>query len=207
MKKINIAKITWISCIFLGLIVILIMVMDYKIHYQYKTINKIYFYDCDGTLCVTEVKDDEHLMYSQYECGHDECPIFKSELNDTYAILNAKDNSILFNYRNGKVISADYTDYQLLNNNYLIVTKEQYQGIINMNNEITVPLNYEQLGIIKENSLTGYNLSTIIAKKDNKYGLISLKNGNIIEPLKHEETEIDNLLKLLNEETNSLTAN
>ena len=40
-KEINIARIVWVSCIFLLLITILIMVMDYKINYQYKVENKL----------------------------------------------------------------------------------------------------------------------------------------------------------------------
>ena len=58
MKKINFAKISWVSSIFIILIIILIAVMHYKIYYQYKIKNIIYFYDCDGTLCATEVKND-----------------------------------------------------------------------------------------------------------------------------------------------------
>lgn len=204
MKKINFARITWISAIFLGLIVILICVMDYKIHFQYKTKNNIYFYDCSGTLCVTEVKNDSNLLYSKYECGYEECPIFKSELNDTYAILDSQNSNILFNYRTGKIISADYDEYQLLNNNYLIVTKSQKQGIIDINNKITVTVDYDQLGYLKDGYLMGYNLNYIIAKKDNKYGIISIKDGTIIEEINHEETELENLENILKEEEKTL---
>lgn len=204
MKKINLAKITWISCLFLELIVILIMVIDYKIHYQYLTINKIYFYDCNGSLCVTEVEDNSKLLYSFYDCNREECPVYTKEIEDTYVILNNQDTNILFDYRNGKIISKDYDEYQFLNNNYFIVTKNEYQGIINLNSEVTVPLSYEQLGIIKDDYLTGYNLNNIIAKKDDKYGIISLKNGTTMEEFKYEEIEIDTLLKILNDETTSL---
>lgn len=207
MKKINKARVAWVLSLFIGLIIILIMIMDYKIHYQYQTKNKIYFYECSGKLCVTEVEDDSHLLYSNYDCGQNDCPIYTKELEDTYAILTAKDTSILYNYREGKLISSDYDDYQILNNNYLLVTKDKYQGIINLNNELKVPLNYDQLGITKDNYLTGYNLNFIIAKKDDKYGLISIKNGIIVEPFDYEETEIDNLLKILNDENTSLASN
>lgn len=203
MKKINLAKIIWITMIFLGLIIILIAVMDYKINFEFKIKNKIYFYDCSGTLCVTEVKDDDHLLYSTYECGYEECPVFKSEINDTYAILETQNDNVLFDYRNGKIISLNYNNYQLLTNNYFIVTKEKKQGIINLNNELLVPLEYDQLGHNKDGYLIGYNLNYIIAKKNDKYGIISIKNNTIIEDFIHEETTINDLLKIIeNKEKN-----
>lgn len=207
MKKINFARITWILSIFLILIVILIAVMDYKIHFEYLTNNKLYFYDCDGTLCVTEVKNDNHLLYSKYQCGYEECPIFKSELDDNYAILTDTDSNILFNYRTGKIISGQYDNYQLLNNNYLIVTKNNFQGIITIDNQLVIPLNYDQLGIIKEDYLSGYTLNYIIAKKNNKYGIISIKDEKIIEEFKYEESELDNLLQILKDQTTAVLTN
>ena len=112
MKKINIPKIVWILSVFLILIIILIAVMDYKIHYEYKIKNKLQFYECDGNLCVTEVEDEEKLLYSKYECGYEECPVFKSQIDDNYVILENGDNSILFNFRKNKVISVEYDDYK-----------------------------------------------------------------------------------------------
>lgn len=201
MKKRNIAKIIWISSIFLELIVILIMVMDYKIHYQYLKINKLYFYECMGTLCVTEVKDNDHLLYSSYNCGYEECPTYRKELNDTYVILTEKKATILYNYRTGATISRDYEDYQLINNNYFIITKNNTQGIIDNQNHIIVSPSYDQLGLRDNDYLSGYNLNSIIAKKENKYGIISFKTGNVIEPINYEKEDIDTLLNILKKET------
>lgn len=200
MKKINIPKIVWILSIFLILIIILIAVMDYKINYEYKIKNKLYFYECDGNLCVTEVEDEEKLLYSKYECGYLECPVFKSQMDDNYVILEENDNSILFNYRQNKVISKNYNDYKFLNNNYIIVTKDNYQGIIDIDNNLTVMVSYDSLGYMKEEYLMGYNLNNIIAKKNNLYGIISIKNGTIIEEIKYKEEEIDTLLNIINNE-------
>ena len=200
MKKFNFAKISWVSAIFIGLIVILIAVMHYKIYYQYKTKNIIYFYDCDGTLCVTEVENDNHLLYSKYECGYDACPTFTTEIEDKYVILNKDDKSILFNYRSDLVISSNYQDYKLLNNNYLIVTKNNLKGIIDLNNNVIAPIIYQEIGIIKDDYLTGYNLNSIIAMKNDKYGIISLKDGSIIKEFEYEDSNLQDLLKDLNNE-------
>lgn len=198
-KKFNIARITWVSMLFLGLIVILIAVMDYKIHYEYKIKNILYFYDYDGNLSVTEVKDDDHLLYSKYECGYEDCPVLKMEIDDTYVILESTDKNILYNYRKGKVISSGYDNYQYLNNTYFIVTKDKFRGIIDINNNVTISLSYDELGIVKDNYLTGYTLNSIIAKKNNLYGIVSIKDGSIIEEFNYKEEELDSLLDILNE--------
>lgn len=197
-RKINIARITWVSMLFLGLIVILIAVMDYKIHYEYKNKNKIYFYDYDGTLSVTEVEDDSHLLYSKYECGYEECPVLKMEIDDTYVILESTDNNILYNYRKGEVISSSYDNYQYLNNTYFIVTKDNYQGIIDINDSVSVSLGYDQLGIVKDSYLTGYTLNSIIAKKKDLYGIVSIKDGNVIEEFTYKDEDLETLLDILN---------
>lgn len=200
MKKSNIARLVWVTSIFLELFVILVMVVDYKVHYQYLTIHKLYFYECTGTLCVTEVKDDEHLLYSAYECGYEDCPTYKKEIGDTYVLLTEGNDCILYDYRTGTVISRDYDDYLFINNDYLIVTKNGLQGIINIENQLIVSSDYEQIGYFQDEYLIGYNVSSIIAKKDDQYGIISFKTGKIIEPFKYDEANINELLEILKKE-------
>ena len=200
MKKINIPKVIWVLSIFLILIIILIAVMDYKINYEYKIKNNLYFYECDGNLCVTEVEDEEKLLYSKYECDYEECPVFKSQIDDNYVILEEKNNSILLDYRKNKIISREYDDYKFINNNYIIVTNDNHQGIIDIDNKLVVLTIYDSIGYLKEEYLMGYNLNNIIAQKNNLYGIISIKNGDIIEELKYKEENIDTLLNIINKE-------
>ena len=199
MKRKIIAKKIWITAIFLGLIVTLIAVIDYKVHYQYLTKNKLYFYECTGILCVTEVKDDSKLLYSSFDCKYDECPVYKSELDDTHVLLEEENELLLYNYRTGVTISKDYDDYKILNNKSIIVVRNKKQGIINFQNELLVETIYDQLGHEQNEYLTGHNINSIIAKKDDKYGIISLKTGEIIEPFNYEEDEINQLLDKIKE--------
>lgn len=209
MKKFNCARFVWIVALFFALIVILVAVIDYKIHFQYLSKNMIYFYECRGNLCVTEVIDDQNLLYSKYECGYEECPVFKAELGDCYAILNKSDvnNNILFNYRTGVVVSFGYDDYKILNNNYLIITKNKLQGIIDINNKVVVSLKYDQLGVMKDGYLTGYGLNYIVAKKNDRYGIISLKDETIVEEFVYEESQLDNVLQILSDKEKLLQSN
>lgn len=199
-KKFNIYRVVWISCLFLLLIVILIMVMDYKINYEYqnKTSKKIYFYDCGEEICTTEVKDNIKKEYSTYDCWYESCPTFKGTINKDFALLKEDTSFILYNYKTGNTITSGYDSYTFINNEYIIVTKDTKDGIININDDITVDLIYEQIGYFENDLLVGYNSSNIIATKNGKYGIISYKDGTIIEEFKYEETQIQEVLNKIN---------
>lgn len=202
LKKRNIARKIWIISVFLELVVILVMVIDYKVNYQHLTKNKLYFYECSGNLCVSEVEKNDNLLYSSYDCRYEECPTYKKELNDTHVLLEENNDCILYNYRDNKIISKDYDDYYFLNNQNIIVTKNNKQGIINIDNQLMVETVYEQLGYKQEEYITGYNLNLIIAKKDDKYGIISYKTGKIIESIIEPVENINKLLTIINETEN-----
>ncbi len=204
MKKKRIARIVWVSSIFVELIIILVMVMDYKIHYQYLERNKLYFYDCDGTLCVTEVEDNKHLLYSSYDCEK-ECPAYKMELDEQYVILSTIDHNILYDYRNGQVISSNYDNYQFLSKEYIVVTLGDKQGIMNISGNVIVAPSYDKLGYVQNDYLIGYNLNYVLAKQGDKYGIISFKTGEIIEPIEQPETKVGELIDFLKQEENRTT--
>jgi len=196
MKKINIPKIIWVSSIFIILIIILVSIINYKINYQYLSYEYLYFYECDNNLCVSQTNDYSKLTYSKYECGYESCPKFIKSLEDRFVVLVSDNKYILYDYRNSKTISENYQDYELINNNYIIVTQKNKKGIINRNNQLIVSTIYDEIGI-KEDYLKGYNLNNIIVKKDNLYGIISYKNNSIIEEIKYKEEEINTLLDII----------
>jgi len=198
MKKLNIPKIIWISSIFLTLILILLLIMNYKINYEYLTYNYLYFYECEGNnLCVSEVKDSSKLIFSKYDCGYNSCPKYIKQLEDDYVILESNTNQyILYNYRTSTIISNKYKDYQLINNNYIIVTNaNNKKGIINLEDKIIVNNIYDEIGYNQEEYLSGYNLNNILVKKDDLYGIISFKDGKIIEEIKYTKDNLNTLLE------------
>lgn len=196
-RKINIAKIIYIGAIFGVLIVILIMIMDYKINYQYsKPSEKLYFYNCDESLCTTKSKPNDKDIYSEYDCWYDKCPEYKKTIYDDYALLKENKKSIiLYNYKTGATITSNYTNYEFINNDYIIVEKNNKYGIIDINDTVTVSASYDKIGYYENKILTGYNTNSIIAKKNNKYGIISYKDGKIIEKFSYDENEIEKLLE------------
>ena len=199
-KQINIFRVVWITGIFLLLIVILLMIMDYKINYQYLKKNYLYFYNCDGSVCSARVKDgiSKDNLYSIYSCEYEECPNIKKVIDDSYVILNNNNQNILYNYSDEKIISDSYEDYKVLSDKYVIVSQNNYEGLIDNNNNILISTSYEQLGYYKDNILLGYNLQNIIVKKNNLYGIVSMRDGKIIEKIEYSEDRIEELLKIIN---------
>lgn len=199
MKKINFPRIIWISSIFIILIIILILIINYKINYEYLSNNNLYFYECDGNICVSVVKDNSKLIYSKYECGYEICPNYLKNIKDDYVLLEKDNIYTLYNFRTSTIISTNYQNYEFINSDHIIVTKNNKKGIIDLNNNVIVNTIYDDIGYIKDEYLSGYNLNNIIVKKDNLYGIISYKEGKIIEEIKYKEEELNTVLELLKE--------
>ncbi len=200
MKNLNIPRIVWVSCLFLDLIVILVMVIDYKVNYQYMVTHSLYFYDCDGNLCVSEATESDKI-YSTYLCGNEMCPVYEKTVEDDYAILNSGESAILYNYKVGKVISKGYDSYEFINSNYVIVTKNKYKGVIDLEDEVTVKVLYQDIGVRTSDYVTGYNVNNIIAKRSDKYGIISFKDGSIVEDFKYSEDKLPELLNIIKQDS------
>lgn len=175
------------------------MVMDYKINYQYlnQISPKLYFYDCDGDLCISQVEDTTKNSYSSYDCWYNECPIYKGVVNENYALLQEKEGYVLYDYKKGQNISSGYDSYQFIDDYCIIVSKNSKEGIIDLEDNVIVEPIYDKIGYYENDKLKGYNVSNIVAKKDNKYGIISYKDGSIKEDFKYDEANMQELLKLL----------
>lgn len=193
------SRVVWIVCLFLELIVILLMVMDYKINYQYSNMSKkLYFYECDNDLCTTEVSDRSKKLYSTYDCWYNTCPVYKGIINDDYALLKEENGLVLFNYKTGNVVTSGYDSYTFINQEYIIVEKTERYGIIDYNDNVVVKTIYDQLGYSDGDVLKGYNTNNIIAKKNLKYGIISFKDGSIVEKFVYDDNNISKLKEIIN---------
>ncbi|MBR3161553.1 MAG: hypothetical protein IKF19_02330, partial [Bacilli bacterium] len=56
---------------------------------------------------------------------------------------------------------------------------------------------YDKIGYYENKVLVGYNASSIIAKKGDKYGIISYKDGKVVEKFSYDEDEIMKLLDII----------
>ena len=199
-RKINIARIIWVSGIFIILIIILLLVMNYKINYQYLTKNYLYFYECTDGVCVTRIKDKEKLLFSTYDCGYEECPEYKKNISDNYVLLDENNKHLLYDYKNNKIITDAYEDYEFIDNEYIITKKSNKYGIIKLTQEEIIKPIYDEIGIHYNGYLSGYNMTSIIAKKNNLYGIISYKDGKIIEEFKYKEQDLSKVTNEIQKE-------
>ena len=173
MKKLNIPRVIWVTSLFAILITILYLVAKYKIDYEFLRKNYLYFYQCDNVLCVSNVKDNNSLIFSKYDCGFEICPNYIKNINEDYVVLNKDKEYILYNFRQDKIINNNYEDYEFITNNYIIVKRNKKKGIIGLNGEILIDTIYDDIGYRKNDYLEGYNLNNIIVKNNNLYGIIS----------------------------------
>lgn len=168
-RKINYFKFVWVTGIFSILILILVIVIEYKVYYE-KAINYLYFYDCNNLLCYTNKKDDadNNTVYSKYE--YDGTKPNVDILENNLVVIN---NNILYNYVMGNVITRDYDSYKVINN-YLIVSSNNLYGVIGNDGKILIPLSYSYI-----NSIDG---KYYIVSSDNiSYSLLDINNNSLFE--------------------------
>lgn len=174
MNKNNLWRVIWIVGIYAILGLILYLIIDYKVKWEYLDLNEyLYFYKCSNNLCTTTNKIDEY--YSKVPCKDDICPYIK-EINDSnYIILSNGETSWIYNYLTDKVLNDSFKDYHYLgNNNYVVTDKEGKQGIMNTEGKILVDFTYEDILDFK-NNLISY-------KESDKCGIKSIDNNINIKP-------------------------
>ena len=97
------------------------------------------------------------------------------------------------------------------NTQNIVFLIEKYDDIgnINMTSQITISKGnyndnvvfktiYDQLGYSDGDFLKGYNTNNIIAKKNLKYGIISFKDGSIVEKFVYDDNNISKLKEIIN---------
>lgn len=215
MKKINVAKIVWISGVFLTLIAILYVVVVYKVKYESQSnTDYLYFYNCSATagkkeLCTTINKNfiaNDELIYSKYKCPKKICPTMDRSVGLNMVVLSQKnkDTKILYDYINERLLLDNYKDYYPLYNNseltnIIFISKDNKFGLLNTSIDVVLKPEYESLGQIVGNEVKYYNYESdyIVASKNKKYGAIKLSDyKNKIE------FKYDSLEELLGNNTN-----
>ncbi len=168
MKKNNVIfKLMWVGGIYLFLVLILVLVIDYKVKWEGRDLSKyLYFYDCSGNLCTTELKISNY--YSRYKCV-DFCPRVRNVLDNNIVILEGVKSGAIFNYKEGKVLNDKYVNYVSLDKNRILVSNGTKKGIIDLSNKVILPCEYDDIST----SISG---NYIGVKKGDLWGLKSLSS-------------------------------
>lgn len=143
----------WITGIFIILVIILYLVIEYKVKYEDMTINKyLYFYNCSDKLCVTnnlkEIKDGSSI-YSKYLYDYNsESPSYQY-VRDKYVIIEDNNKYFYYDYIKGAILS-NYQEYKILDINYLIVKNNDKYGIIDLENNIVLDIKYDNIEYVNK---------------------------------------------------------
>ena len=139
-NKINYFKIVWIVGLISLLCYILIIVIRYKVYYEY-TIGYIYFYNCNDSLCYSNNRNSagDNTIYSKYHY-QDKIPNIKT-LNNNYALI---DNNILYNYITGEVVTNLYETYKVVGDSIIVSLNKKY-GVIDKDGNILIDLLYKEI--------------------------------------------------------------
>lgn len=177
MKNNKIYKIVWVSGIYLFLVLLLFLVVEYKVKWEGRDFHKyLYFYDCSGRLCSTDMKPEKY--YSKYLCKKS-CPRIKNIVDDSVVLLEGINNGAIYNYRDGKVINDDYVNYTVLFKNSFIVFNGIKKGIISIDGKIILDFSYDDIMPLDTNYVK--------IKNNNLWGIKSISGEKELSP------EYDNL--------------
>ena len=166
-KKDKLWQIVWIIGIYLILIVILYLVVQYKIKFEDRDFSKyLYFYNCGDTLCTTSI--NQEVFINRIKCENDTCPYIKT-IKGKLSILAYKTKQILYNYDDNKIINDKYKELTFLDDeNISFKDNDNKYGIINIKNEIINEAQYDQI--------ISYNEGYLTYIKNSKYGIKNIYN-------------------------------
>lgn len=142
-------------------------------------------------------------MASIYTCEHDKCDLYQTEdfkynsCLDMIAVIEDGETKYLYNYKEGQKILDGFDEIIAIkdNNKYIgFIVKDSETskyGYVDTRGIVKMPMEYDVLGLISSGKMyeRGFNYKEdkIIAKKDNKYGVIKLSNGDEILPFNYDE--------------------
>ncbi len=171
MKRNNVWHITWIISLYAVLITILYLVIVYKVKWENRDLSDyLYFYDCGSTFCTTTNKIDNY--YSNIRCDNHSCPTIIDSKSGA-VILRDNGKEYIYDYLNGKVINDNYQKYAFASqDNFFIVSDaSESSGVINLDGDIIVPLEYSLIKDFKNN--------LVVYQEEGLLGIVSISDENI----------------------------
>lgn len=174
----KIFKLIWLIGIYSILGIILYLVIEYKVVWENKDLNTyLYFYNCNNNLCTSTTIPKEY--YNRIICENNICPYITNIINDN-VILSNSNKSWMYNYITEDIKDDNYKTYELIKNNYFIVTnQENKQGITDLLGNIVVNTTYEKIH--------NYHNNILLYKENNVY---KIKKDDVIYDLDPQYTDI-----------------
>lgn len=180
-NKKNLWHLVWIGGIYIVLIVILLLIIEYKVKWENKDLNTyLYFYNCSNNLCTTSEKVSTY--YSRVKCEKKKCPYIK-ERNKNLVILANEENEYVFDYRNEKIIDNQYINYSFKNDNLIVKNKDNKYGVSSIDGTLLIEPNY--------NRIVDYKDGYLAYAENNKVGIVNTEKNIAISPAYDDVILID----------------
>ena len=130
-----------------------------------------------------------------YNCNG-ECSVYKNYFVNGRILLNDNGKIYLYDLVKGSKLSQEYDKLYFVKDDsavkYFVVNNGSLYGVMDLNGNVTVNLNYEELGSIKEDTVSNFDVTNdlISVKSNGVYGVVSLSNGKGVIDFQYDDIKI-----------------
>lgn len=177
------------------LILVVLVVGIYTAYYIFKNKDKKdtnYYYKVDNN-SIMLLSNDKIVNF--YNCNG-ECSVYKNYFVNGRILLNDNGKIYLYDLVKGSKLSQEYDKLYFVKDDsavkYFVVNNGSLYGVMDLNGNVTVNLNYEELGSIKEDTVSNFDVTNdlISAKSNGLYGVVSLSNGKGVIDFQYDDIKI-----------------
>ncbi|MDO4341688.1 MAG: WG repeat-containing protein [bacterium] len=177
------------------LILVVLVVGIYTAYYIFKNKEKEdinYYYKVDNN-SIMLLSNDKIVNF--YNCNG-ECSVYKNYFVNGRILLNDNGKIYLYDLVKGSKLSQEYDKLYFVKDDsavkYFVVNNGSLYGVMDLNGNVTVNLNYEELGSIKEDTVSNFDVTNdlISVKSNGLYGVVSLSNGKGVIDFQYDDIKI-----------------
>lgn len=177
------------------LILVVLVIGIYTAYYIFKNKDKKdtnYFYKVDNN-SIMLLSNDKIVNF--YNCNG-ECSVYENYFVNGRLLLNDNEKIYLYDLVKGSKLSQEYDKLYFVKDDstvkYFVVNNGSLYGVMDLSGNVTINLNYEELGSIKEDAVSNFDVANdlISAKSNGLYGVVSLSNGKGVIDFQYDDIKI-----------------
>lgn len=177
------------------LILVVLVIGIYTAYYIFKNKGKKdtnYYYKVDNN-SIMLLSNDKIVNF--YNCNG-ECSVYENYFVNGRLLLNDNEKIYLYDLVKGSKLSQEYDKLYFVKDDstvkYFVVNNGSLYGVMDLSGNVTINLNYEELGSIKEDAVSNFDVANdlISAKSNGLYGVVSLSNGKGVIDFQYDDIKI-----------------
>lgn len=177
------------------LILAVLVIGIYTAYYIFKNKDKKdtnYYYKVDNN-SIMLLSNDKIVNF--YNCNG-ECSVYENYFVNGRLLLNDNGKIYLYDLVKGSKLSQEYDKLYFVKDDstvkYFVVNNGSLYGVMDLSGNVTVNLNYEELGSIKEDAVSNFDVANdlISVKSNGLYGVVSLSNGKGVIDFQYDDIKI-----------------